>query len=69
MVLQSVLPAWGQNGLVGFEARYGLDGPKFELRYGQDILSCIYPSKASLGLTHSRVPGLFPDGKAAGVWL
>jgi len=69
VVLQSVLPALGHHGLVGFEARYGLDGPGFEHRYGQGILSCTYPFKLSLGPTQLRVPGLFPERKATGLWV
>jgi len=58
----------GQDSSVGIATRYGLDGPGIESRWGRDFPR---PSRPALGPTQPPiqwVPGLFPEGKAAGAW-
>jgi hypothetical protein len=58
----------GRDSSVGIATRYGLDDPGIESRWGWDFL---HPSRPTLGPTQPPVqwvPGLFPGGKAAGVW-
>jgi hypothetical protein len=56
----------GRDSSVGIATRYGLDGPGIESRWGRYFP---HPSRPFLGLTQPPaqwVPGLFPEGKAAG---
>ena len=58
----------GRDNSVGIATRYRLDGPGIQCRWGQD-----FPHPSTLTLWPSQppiqpVPGLFPGGKAAGVW-
>ena len=49
---------WGRDSSVGIAARYGLDGPGIESRWGRDFPP---PSRPALGPTQSPVqwvPGL-----------
>jgi hypothetical protein len=58
----------GRDSSVGIVTRYGLDGPGIESRWGRDFPQ---QSRPSLGPTQRPVqwvPGLFPEGKAAGAW-
>jgi hypothetical protein len=58
----------GRDSSVGIAARYRLDGPGIESRWGRDFP---HPSRPALGSTQhpiQRVPSLFPGGKAAGEW-
>jgi hypothetical protein len=58
----------GREIVVGIATRYGLDGPGIESRWGRDFS---HQSRPALGPTQPRiqwVPGLFPGGKAVGVW-
>jgi hypothetical protein len=58
----------GQDSSVGIATRYGLNGPEIESRWGRDFSQ---PSIPALGPTQPPiqwVPGVFPGGKAAGVW-
>jgi hypothetical protein len=51
-----------------YATRYGLDGPGSNPGGGWDFL---HPSIPAMGPTHppiQLVPGLFPEGKAAGAW-
>jgi hypothetical protein len=55
-------------GLVVIATRYGVDGPGIEYRWGRDFP---HPPRWALGPTQPPVewvPGLFPEGKAAGAW-
>ena len=54
--------------IVGIAIRYGLDRTGIESLRGRDFL---HPSRPALGTTQRPmqwVPGVFPRGKAAGVW-
>jgi hypothetical protein len=56
-----------RDSSVGIAARYGLDGPVIESRWGRDFP---HPSRTALGPTQPPlqwVPGLY-RGKAAGTW-
>jgi hypothetical protein len=58
----------GRDSVVGIATLYGLDGPGIESRWGQDFL---HPSRPALEPTQPPIQwvlGLFPGGKAAGVW-
>ena len=58
----------GRDSVVGIATRYGLDGPGIESRCRRGFP---HPSGPALGPTQPpilRVPGLFPEGKAAGAW-
>jgi hypothetical protein len=58
----------GRDSVVGIATRYGLDVPGTESRRGASFLD---PSLPTLGSTQPPVQwvlGLFPGGKAAGVW-
>jgi hypothetical protein len=58
----------GRDSSVGIATRYGLDGPGIESRWGRDFPK---PFRPALGPTQPPVqwvPGLFPEGKAAGAW-
>ena len=58
----------GWDGVVGIATRYGLDGPGIESRWGRDFA---HPSRPALGPTQlpiKWVPGMSPEGKAAGAW-
>jgi hypothetical protein len=58
----------GQDSSVDIANRYGLDGPRIEVRQGRDFP---HQSRTALGSTQSGVqwvPGLFPRGKAARAW-
>jgi hypothetical protein len=58
----------GRDSSVGIAIRYQLDGPGIEFRWGRDFQ---HPSRPALGPTQPSikwVPGLFPGGKAAGLW-
>jgi hypothetical protein len=53
---------------VGIATRYGQDGPAIESQWGRDFP---HPFRPALGHTQPPVqwvPGLFPGGKAAGMW-
>jgi hypothetical protein len=57
-----------RDSAVGIVICYGLDGPGIESRWGQDFSQL---SKPALGPTQPPIQwvlGLFPQGKAAGVW-
>ena len=59
----------GRYSSVGVATRHGLDGPGIELQWERDFP---HPSRPALGPTHPPikwVPGTFPGGKVAGVWL
>jgi hypothetical protein len=58
----------GQDSSVGIATRYGLDGPGIESRYGRDFSHLIRPALGSTQPPIQWVPGLFPEGKAAGSW-
>jgi hypothetical protein len=63
-----VLKLYVYDRTAGIAARYGLDGPGIESRWGRDFP---HPFRPALGPTqpHIRwVPGLFPRGQAAGAW-
>jgi hypothetical protein len=58
----------GRDSSVGITTRHGLDGPVIEFRCGQDFP---HMSRPALGPTQPLVqlmPGVFPGGKAVGVW-
>jgi len=58
----------GRDSSVGIATRYGLAGPGIESRWGRDFP---HTSRPTLGPTQPPiqwVPGLFPGGKAGGVW-
>jgi hypothetical protein len=65
---QYIIFSAGRDSSVGIATRYGLDGPGIESRWGRDFP---HPSRPALGPTQPPiqwVPGLFPEGKAAGAW-
>jgi hypothetical protein len=53
----------GRDSVVGIATLYGLDVSGIESRWGGDFPPWCPPSFVKC------VPGLFPGGKAAGVWL
>jgi len=53
---------------VSIATRYGLDGPGIESQWGQDFLQTSRPALGPTQPPIKWVPGLFPGGKAAGVW-
>ena len=58
----------GRDSLVGVATRYGLNGRGIESRWGRE-----FPHPSRLALVPIQpatqwVPGLFPRGKATGVW-
>ena len=60
------LLAKSRDSSVGIAIRYGLDGPGFESRWGEN-----FRTRSVLGPTQPPiqwVPALFPGGKAAGAW-
>jgi hypothetical protein len=64
-LVENIAPM-GRDSSVGIAARYGLDGPGIEFRWGRDFP---HPSRPALRPTQHPiqwVPGLFPGGKAAG---
>ena len=56
------------NSSVGIRTRYGLDSPGIESRWGRDFP---HPPRRAMGPTQlpiKWIPGVFPEGKAAGIW-
>ena len=58
----------GRDSSVGIATRYGLDGPGIESRWGRDFRhlsrQVLWPMQPPI----EWILGLFPRGKAAGVW-
>ena len=57
-----------RDSSVGIATRHGLNGLRIEFRWGRDFP---HQSRPVLGLTQPPVhwvPGLLPQGKAAGAW-
>jgi hypothetical protein len=52
-----------RDSSVGIVTRCGLDGLGIESRWGRDFP---HPSRPALGPSLQWVPGLFPEGEAAG---
>jgi hypothetical protein len=67
-ILHEYLAFRGRDSSVCIASRYGLDGAGIESRWRRDFP---HPSRPALGPTQPLVqwvPGLFLEGKAAGVW-
>jgi hypothetical protein len=60
--------SWGRDSSVGIATRYGLDGPGIESRWGRNIPQLSRPALGPTQPPIQCVPGLFPEGKAAGAW-
>ena len=58
----------GRNGSVGIAMRYGLDGVEVEFRWLQCFPHPSIPDLVPTQPSTQWVPGLIPDGKAAGAW-
>ena len=57
-----------RDSSVGMATRYGLDGPRIESRWGRDFPHPSRPAPRPIQPPVQWVPGLLPEGKAAGAW-
>ena len=53
---------------VSIPTRYRLDGPGIESQWDRDFPQTSRPGLGPIQPATERVQGLFPRGKAAGVW-
>jgi hypothetical protein len=58
----------GRDSSVGIATRYGLEGPGIISRWGRDFPHPFTPALRLTQFPVQWVPGLFLEGKAAGVW-
>jgi hypothetical protein len=58
----------GRDSATGTATHYGMGGQGIETQWGQDFPHPTRPALESTQLSIKWVPGLCPEGKAAGVW-
>ena len=56
------------GSVVGIATRYGLDGPGIESRWRSRFSAPVQTGPGSHRASYTMGRGLFPGGKAAGVW-
>jgi hypothetical protein len=58
----------GRHSSVGIVTRYVLDGPGIEAPVGARFSAPVQTGPGAHPASYTMVPGLFPEGKAAGAW-